>query len=95
MRIYENIIMVVKFTISPILMACWLGFGIFNQNWDCPDEIGIVGQSELHYVHIEYNLGRRSQTIFADLPRVTAASEKDFQLEKEKRFVSRSIRKVL
>jgi len=29
-----------------IPIACWSGFGIFNENEGNPDEIGMVGQSD-------------------------------------------------
>ena len=35
----------VKIGIFPIPIACWSGFGIFNENRGNPDEIGMVGQS--------------------------------------------------
>ena len=35
-----------KIWIFPLPIACWWGFGIFNQNRGNPDEIGVVGQSD-------------------------------------------------
>lgn len=41
----------VKIGIFPIPIACWSGFGISNQNWGNPDEIGMAGQSFLLGFH--------------------------------------------
>ena len=37
----------VKIGIFPIPIAYWSGFGIFKQNRENPDEIGMVGHAEL------------------------------------------------
>ena len=43
----ENITAQVKIRIFPTPIAYWSGFGIFKQNWDNPDKIGMVGQSAI------------------------------------------------
>ena len=40
---FGNIRTHVKIGIFPILITYWLGFWIFQQNWENPDKIGMVG----------------------------------------------------
>ena len=41
-----------KIAIFPVVIAYWSGFGIFKQNRENPDEIGMVGQSGNCNVHV-------------------------------------------
>ena len=46
---FKNINTDVKIGIFFIPIACWSGFGIFKQIRENPDEIGMVGQSEMGF----------------------------------------------
>ena len=41
-----------KIAIFPVVIAYWSGFGIFKQNRENPDEIGMVEQSGNCNVHV-------------------------------------------
>ena len=45
----------VEVRIFLIPIACWSGFGIFKQNRDNPDEIGMVGQSDWYLLRRRAN----------------------------------------
>ena len=44
----ESIKTDVKIGIFPIPIAYWSGFGMFKQNRENPDEIGMIGQSAIY-----------------------------------------------
>ena len=52
MRFDENITTRVEIGIFPIPVAYWLGFCIFKQNRDNPDEIGMVGHGKSVYIYL-------------------------------------------
>ena len=83
-----------KIGIFPISIAYWSGFGIFKQNWDNPDEIGMVGQSDgikyyLRFKEIQSrnltwgtNSTQTSQFhITTDLPQTLKPIQEPFQLQ--------------